>query len=54
MGKEQVARRFEVKVQDKNNMYAALEDGVLTQEQEIISSSSRTIDDGSRVRKKEE
>lgn len=54
MGKEQVARRFEVKVQDKNSTYAALEDGLLTGEQEIISSSSRTISDGSRVRKKEE
>ncbi len=54
MGKEQVARRFEVKIQDKNSTYAALEDGLLTGEQEIISSSSRTISDGSRVRKKEE
>lgn len=54
MGKEQVARRFEVRVEDKNSMYAALEDGLLTGEQEIISSSSRAIGDGSRVRKKEE
>ena len=54
MGKELVARRFDVKVQDKNSAYAALEDGLLTGEQEIIGSSSRTIGDGSRVRKKEE
>lgn len=54
MGKELIARRFEVKVQDKNDTYAALEDGLLTGEQEIISSSSRAIGDGSRVRKSEE
>lgn len=54
MGKELVARRFDVKVQDKNSTYAALEDGLLTGEQEIISSSSRPIGDSSRVRKKEE
>lgn len=53
MGKELVARRFDVKVQDKNSTYAALEDGLLTGEQEIISSSSRSVGDGSRVRKKE-
>lgn len=53
MGKELTARRFEVRVQDKNNTYVALEDGLLTGGQEIISSSSRPIEDGSRVRKKE-
>lgn len=53
MGTELVAKRYEVKVQDKNSVQAALEEGILTSEQEIISSSSRSIDDGSRVRKKE-
>lgn len=54
MGKELVARRFDVKVKDKNSTYAALEDGLLTGEQEVISKSSRTIGEGSRVRKKED
>lgn len=54
MGKELVAKRYEVKVQDKNSVNAALEDGLLTSEQEIISSSSRSIGDGSRVRKMDE
>ncbi len=54
LGKELTARRLDVRVQDKNNMYAALEDGALTGEQDIISSSSRPIDDGSRVRVKEQ
>lgn len=54
MGKELVAKRYEVKVQDKNSVNAALEDGLFTSEQEIISSSSRSIGDGSRVRKMEE
>ena len=53
MGKELVAKRYEVKVQDKNSTNAALEEGLLTSEQEIISSSSRSIGDGSRVRKME-
>lgn len=53
MGTELVAKRYEVKVQDKNSVQAALEDGILTSEQEIISTSSRSIGDGSRVRKKE-
>ena len=53
MGKELVARRFDVRVKDKNSTYAALEDGLLTGEQEIISSSSRPVGDGSRVRKME-
>lgn len=54
MGKELVAKRYEVKVLDKNSANAALEDGILTAEQEIISNSSRSIGDGSRVRKMEE
>lgn len=54
MGSELVAKRFEVEVLDKNGTKAALAEGMLTGDQEIISSSSRSIEDGSRVRRKAE
>lgn len=53
MGTELVVRRLEVKVRDKNDSKAALEDGMLTGDQEVVSSSSRPLEDGSRVRRKE-
>lgn len=53
MGTELAAKRLEVNVLDKNSTYAAIEEGLLSGDQEIISSSSRVIEDGSRVRKKE-
>lgn len=51
MGTELVAKRYEVEVVDKNSTSAALAEGMLTGDQEIVSSSSRVIEDGSRVRK---
>ena len=48
-----MVRRLDVKVRDKNNVKAALEDGVLTGDQEVVSASSRALEEGSRVRKKE-
>lgn len=53
LGTELAVQRLNVKVLDKNNTDAALEEGFLTSEQEIISSSSRMIQDGSRVRRQE-
>lgn len=53
LGSELVVRRLDVKVRDKNNVKAALEDGVLTGDQEVVSASSRALEEGSRVRKKE-
>ena len=53
MGTELVTRRLSVEVLDKNNTDAALAYGTLTSEQEIISSSSKSIGEGSRVRRKE-
>ncbi len=53
MGQELVAERMDVQVLDKNSASAALEEGLLTGEQEIISTSSRSIGDGSRVRREE-
>lgn len=53
MGKQLVVKRFGIEVLDKNSANAALADGMLTNDQEIVSSSSRMIEDGSRVRKNE-
>lgn len=51
MGTELVAKRYEVEVVDKNSTSAALAEGMLTGDQQIVNSSSRVIEDGSRVRK---
>lgn len=51
MGTELVAKRYEVEVADKNSTSAALAEGMLTGDQDIVKSSSRVIEDGSRVRK---
>ena len=54
LGTELAVQRLDVKVLDKNNTDAALEEGLLTSEQEIISSSNRMIQEGSRVRRSQE
>lgn len=54
LGTELVVRRVNVQVIDKNETNAALEEDLLTREQDIVSSSTRMIQDGSRVRKIEE
>lgn len=53
LGLELVAKRLDVQVIDKNDTNAALEEGLLTSDQEIIESSSRNIQEGSRVRRKD-
>ncbi len=50
MGKECRARRVSVTVLEKNESYAALAEGTLSAQQEIIVSSDKAVDDGSRVR----
>ncbi len=54
LGTELVVRRLNVQVMDKNDTDAALEEGLLTRDQEIVNSSTRMIDDGSKVRRMEE
>lgn len=54
LGTELAARRLNVQVLDKNDTDVALEEGLLTRDQEIVSSSTRMIQDGSRVRRIEE
>lgn len=50
MGTETRARRVGVTVQEKNDSYAGLAEGVLSGQQEVIISSDKAVDDGSRVR----
>lgn len=51
MGTELVVKRYEVEILDKNSTNVALAEGMLTGDQDIVKSSSRVIEDGSRVRK---
>lgn len=53
MGSELVVKRLDVEVVDKDSTNAALQEGLLTGEQEIISNSSRMIQEGSKVRRME-
>lgn len=53
MGSELVVKRLDVEVVDKDITSAALQEGLLTGEQEIISNSSRMIQEGSKVRRME-
>lgn len=53
MGSELVVKRLDVEVVDKDSTSAALQEGLLTGEQEIISNSSRIIQEGSKVRRME-
>ncbi len=54
LGTELVVRRLNVEILDKNDTNAALEEGLLTRDQEIVSISTRMIQDGSRVRRMEQ
>ena len=50
MGTEQRARKVSVTILEKNESYAALAEGAISSGQEIIVSSDKAVDDGSRVR----
>lgn len=51
LGSELVVKSLDVEVIDKNGTSAALQEGLLTGEQEIIKSSSRMVQEGSKVRR---
>lgn len=53
LGTQLVAKRLEVEVLDKNSTDVAVADGLLSEDQEVVKSSTRTIEEGSRVRKQE-
>lgn len=50
LGEQYFARRVDVEVKDKNNLYAALEEGTLTPDSQLVTDSDRYIGAGSRVR----
>ena len=54
LGTEKVAIRVDVSIADKNDTYAALEEGTISNSQKIIISSNKTIKEGDRVRLEEE
>ncbi|HIZ22197.1 MAG TPA: HlyD family efflux transporter periplasmic adaptor subunit [Candidatus Blautia faecigallinarum] len=53
LGEVQTARRVDVRVQDKNEMVAALVNGSVSSTEQVIISCDRAIEDGSRVRLQE-
>lgn len=53
LGMELAVRRLDVEILDKNGTVAALAEGVLSGEQEVVRGSNRIIKEGERVRKKE-
>lgn len=53
LGTERIARRVDVTVLDKNEEYAALQEGTLTAEQDIITGADRNVEPGGRVRLEE-
>ena len=54
LGTEMTARRVDVTVLDKNEKYAAIQEGDLTPEQKLVQSSDRSVEPGGRIRLEEE
>ena len=54
LGSEMTARRVDVTIEDKNEQYAALQEGVLTSEQKVVKGSDRSVEPGGRIRLAEE
>lgn len=54
LGEQEMARKTEVKVLERNETYAALEAGSLEADSQIIIDSNRYVETGDRVRLKEE
>lgn len=51
LGVQQIASKVSVTISDKNGLKAALEDSILSPDDEIILTSNKSIGDGDRVRK---
>ena len=51
LGVKQIASKVSVTISDKNGLKAALEDSILSPDDEIILTSNKSIGDGDRVRK---
>ena len=50
LGNEKVAKKYEVQVEKKDNEFAALKDGTLSRNEQVIIKSNKIIEDGDRVR----
>lgn len=50
LGKELRARKVSVNILDQNELYAALADGSISSQDEVIVSADKAVDDGSRIR----
>ena len=50
LGKELRARKVSVNILDQNESYAALADGSISSQDEVIVSADKVVDDGSRIR----
>lgn len=50
LGKELRARKVSVNILDQNESYAALTDGSISSQDEVIVSADKAVDDGSRIR----
>ena len=50
LGKELRARKVRVNILDQNESYAALADGSISSQDEVIVSADKAVDDGSRIR----
>ena len=50
LGTELTVRKVAVKILDKNESYAALEEGSISSDQKIITGSDKNLSEGSRVR----
>ena len=51
LGVKHIASKVSVTISDKNGLKAALEDSILSPDDEIILTSNKSIGDGDRVRK---
>lgn len=54
LGTENVAKRADITIKDKDGMYAALDENIILTSDEVITSSNKNINGGDRVRKEEE
>ena len=50
LGRELRARKVSVNILDQNELYAALADGSISSQDEVIVSADKAVDDGSRIR----
>ena len=50
LGTEKVAKKIEVRVEKKDGEFAAISDGTITRNEQVIVGSNKTVEDGDRVR----